>query len=419
MLEITSLINSLSREAATEAGLQLPRRGVTARAYSVPRVDVENCKPTVTWRVTRSCNLHCRNCSNNSASRSEAPELSTEEGLALINDLAALKVPRLIFAGGEPLLRPDLLDLVASARKQNLKSGLATDGTLLTLGNDAELRGAGLNSVGILLERLGPGVDVHRGTPGAYQAVLEAFANCQAAGLEAEIRVPLTRWNYPELPAMLDLIEARQIRRVVFTHLIYGMFGYGIEDDTTHAEKRLALDLIFDRAEDFNRRGLNIAIATDGNHADAIYFYLRMMRANPASAAALYPSLRAMSADVQGAGVGIAGISANGDVHADPYWTNSVLGNVRETPFSEIWGKSTDPLLQGLRNRLPLLKGKCAKCRWKQACGGNVRVRAEKFFGDPWMTDPACYLTRNEIGKEIADPVEAMEDDVLLEEQAA
>jgi radical SAM protein with 4Fe4S-binding SPASM domain len=363
--------------------------------------------------------LHCRNCSNNSASRSEAPELSTEEGLALINDLAALKVPRLIFAGGEPLLRPDLLDLVASARKQNLKSGLATDGTLLTLGNDAELRGAGLNSVGILLERLGPGVDVHRGTPGAYQAVLEAFANCQAAGLEAEIRVPLTRWNYPELPAMLDLIEARQIRRVVFTHLIYGMFGYGIEDDTTHAEKRLALDLIFDRAEDFNRRGLNIAIATDGNHADAIYFYLRMMRANPASAAALYPSLRAMSADVQGAGVGIAGISANGDVHADPYWTNSVLGNVRETPFSEIWGKSTDPLLQGLRNRLPLLKGKCAKCRWKQACGGNVRVRAEKFFGDPWMTDPACYLTSNEIGKEIADPLEAMEDDVLLEEQAA
>lgn len=419
MLEITSLIDSLSREAATEAGLQLPRRGATSRAYSVPRVDVENCKPSVTWRVTRSCNLHCRNCSKNSASRSQAPELSTREGLALINDLAALKVPRLIFAGGEPLLRGDLLDLVRRATDYNLCTNLVTDGTLLSSDKAAELRGAGLNSVSILLERLGSGVDVHRGTPGAYQAVLEAYANCQAAGLDAELRVPLTRWNYPELPAMLDLIEARQIRRVVFTHLIYGMFGYAIEDDTTHAEKRLALDLIFDRAEDFHRRGLNIAIATDDNHVDAIYFYLRMMRTNPASAAQFFPSLRALSADVQGAGVGIAGIDSNGDVHADPYWTNSVLGNVRETPFSDIWGKSTDPLLLGLRNRLPLLKGKCAKCRWKQACGGNIRVRAQKCYGDPWMTDPACYLTSKEIGKEIADPVEAMEDDVLLEEQAA
>ena len=95
------------------------------------------------------------------------------------------------------------------------------------------------------------------------------------------------------------------------------------------------------------------------------------------------------------------------------------LGNVRETPFSEIWEKSADPLLRGLRDRLPLLKGRCANCRWKQACGGNLRVRAEEFFGDPWMADPACYLTNKEISKEITEQVEAMEDDVLLEEQAA
>ena len=117
--------------------------------------------------------------------------------------------------------------------------------------------------------------------------------------------------------------------------------------------------------------------------------------------------------------MGLAGIDSVGDVHPDPYWANYILGNVRETPFSEIWEKSSDPLLRGLRDRLPLLKGRCANCRWKQACGGNLRVRAEEFFGDPWMSDPACYLTDEEISKEVTEQVEAMEDDVLLSEQAA
>ena len=89
------------------------------------------------------------------------------------------------------------------------------------------------------------------------------------------------------------------------------------------------------------------------------------------------------------------------------------------TPFSEIREKSPDPLRRGLRDRLPLLKGKCANCHWKQACGGNLRVRAEEVFGDVWMSDPACYLTNDEIGKEVKEQVEAMEDDVLLGKQAA
>jgi radical SAM protein with 4Fe4S-binding SPASM domain len=187
----------------------------------------------------------------------------------------------------------------------------------------------------------------------------------------------------------------------------------------SHEEKRRALDLILERAEDFHRRGVKIKIATDENHVDGIYLYLRLARKNAFSAADAYRLLPAFGAGVQGAGVGLAGVDSIGDVHPDPYWTNYIFGNVRETPFSEIWGKSSDPLLRGLRDRLPLLKGRCANCRWKQACGGNLRVRAEEVFGDPWMSDPACYLTDKEISKEVVEPVEAMEDDVLLTEQAA
>jgi radical SAM protein with 4Fe4S-binding SPASM domain len=177
--------------------------------------------------------------------------------------------------------------------------------------------------------------------------------------------------------------------------------------------------MLLERAEDFRRRGVAIKIATDENHADAIYLYLRLARRDPRRAAAVRRLLPQYGASVQGAGVGLAGIDSVGDVHPDPYWTSSILGNVRETPFSEIWEKSPDPLLRGLRDRLPLLKGKCANCHWKQACGGNLRVRAEEYFGDPWMSDPACYLTNEEIGKKVTEQDEVMEDDVLLSEQAA
>ena len=70
---------------------------------------------------------------------------------------------------------------------------------------------------------------------------------------------------------------------------------------------------------------------------------------------------------------------------------------MRERKFSEIWLDTSDELMAGLKNRLPLLKGKCATCRFLKMCGGSLRVRAFRVYDDPWMPDPACYLTDGEI----------------------
>jgi radical SAM protein with 4Fe4S-binding SPASM domain len=337
----------------------------------------------------------------------------------LISDLAAFQVPRLLFAGGEPLLRADLLEFVAYARQLGMPTAIFTNGTLLNWKRVVGLKRAGLGSVSILLEGIGREVDRNRGVQAAINTVLEGYENCEDAGLAAEIRTPLNRWNHRELADLLDFIERIQIRKVVFAHLVYTGRGNDPQDDLTHEEKRRALDLILERVEDFHRRGVPISIATDENHADGIYHYLRSARRTPRRAAAVYRLLPECGASVQGAGVGIAGIDSVGDVHPDPYWATHILGNVRQTPFSEIWRRSTDPLLSGLRDRLPLLKGKCANCRWQQVCGGNLRVRAEACFGDAWMPDPACYLTNEEISKDVPEQVGTMEDDVLLKEQAA
>jgi len=419
MLDITQRNASLSMQAEAEIGKFGPPRGAALPVDFLRPLAAANPQPVVTWRVTRSCNLNCLSCLYDSRPRLYEAELTTAEGIELIGDLAAFQVPRLIFAGGEPLLRADLLELVACAHQLGLQPEIFTNGTLLSQAMAAGLKRAGLHSVCILMEGIGRTVDRHRGVLGAFHAVLEGYENCEAAGLAAEIRTPLNRWSYPDLANLLDLVERQRIRKVVFAHLVYAGRGNNPQDDLTHDQKRCALDLLLERAEDFQRRGVEIQIATDENYADGIYQYLRLARWNPRRAAAVYGMLPEGGAAVQGAGVGIAGIDAVGDVHPDAYWANHILGNVREIPFSEIWEKSSDPLLRGLRNRLPLLKGRCANCRWKRACGGNLRVRAEECFGDPWTTDPACYLTNEEIDKEVTEQVETMEDDVLLSEQAA
>ena len=199
MLDITQLNCSLSMQAATGTSKPGPQLEVfSPTGFPLP-LTVRNPKPMVTWRVTRSCNLNCLNCLYDSRPRRYAAELSTAEGMALISDLAAFEVPRLLFAGGEPLLREDLLELVAYARERGIQPSILTNGTLLSPARAAGLKRAGLHSVSILLEGIGREVDRHRGMRGAFNAVLEGYANCEAAGLAVEIRTPLNRWNYPEL----------------------------------------------------------------------------------------------------------------------------------------------------------------------------------------------------------------------------
>jgi radical SAM protein with 4Fe4S-binding SPASM domain len=74
------------------------------------------------------------------------------------------------------------------------------------------------------------------------------------------------------------------------------------------------------------------------------------------------------------------------------------LGSVRERSFSEIWTDPDEPLLVGLRDRRSRIKGRCRQCKFFDACGGSLRVRADAHYSDPWAPDPGCYLTDEEIG---------------------
>ncbi|MCX7887455.1 MAG: radical SAM protein [Verrucomicrobiae bacterium] len=353
-------------------------------------------RPIVVWTITRSCNLRCVHCYSDSHPQAYPGELNTAEAKTVLDDLAGLKVPAVLFSGGEPLLRPDLFELVGYAAGNGLRVTLSTNGTLIDEAVAAELKSLGLTYVGISLDGIGTTNDRFRGVRGAFERAVRGFRNCMAVGQKVGLRLTLTRRNCHDIHRIFDFIEAEGIQRACFYHLVYSGRG-NTADELTPPEVRHALDIIFERTEDFHRRGLNKEILTVDNHVDNAYLYLKLRERNPAYAEKVYQWMKWNGGGTNSSGVGIANIDSHGNVHPDQFWQSATLGNVRERPFSEIWSDDSILLLRQLRNRLPLLKGRCAGCRFKEICGGSFRVRALQVYGDPWQQDPACYLTDEEI----------------------
>ena len=154
--------------------------------------------------------------------------------------------------------------------------------------------------------------------------------------------------------------------------------------------------MICERTLDFSQRGLNKEILTVGNHADGVYLYLKLREQDQPRARKVLNLLRTNGGN--NSGVRIGAVDDTGDVHPDQFWWHYSLGNVRQRKFADIWTDSSEPLLRGLKNRKPLLRGRCARCQYLDLCNGNLRVRAEAVFNDVWAEDPACYLSDEEIG---------------------
>jgi radical SAM protein with 4Fe4S-binding SPASM domain len=354
-------------------------------------------KPVVVWNSTRRCNLSCIHCYANSENKTYPDELTTEEIQKVIRDLGEFGVPVLLFSGGEPLLREDIYENAMLCNEVGIRPVLSTNGTLITEKVAQRIKEAGFGYVGISLDGIGERNDFFRGTKGAFEAAVRGFDNCVAVGQKVGLRLTLTRHNYEQLNAIFDFIEEHRINRACFYHLVYtGRGSYIQQEDLPPEETRKALDLIMDRAADFYHRGLEVDILTVDNHCDGPYLYMRMVREENPRAEEVLQLLKYNGGNSSGLGIGC--IDNEGNVHADQFWWHYSFGNVRKRPFSEIWVDTSDPLMAGLKNRKPLLKGRCSMCRWLDICNGNLRVRAEAVYGDVWAPDPACYLTDKEIG---------------------
>lgn len=350
--------------------------------------------PVVVWNCTKTCNLRCKHCYAESDNKKYEGELSLDEAKAFIDDLSDFKVPVILFSGGEPLLREDIFQLLEYCNSSSIRSTISTNGTLIEKDVSKTLKALNVGYVGISLDGIGAKHDEFRRTKGSFDKALRGIRNCLEVGQKVGLRFTINRHNYNQLEDIFRLIKEEKIPRVCFYHLVYsGRGSEMINDDITKEETRECMNLIMKKALEF---GKEVEILTVDNHADSVYLYLNAQEKYPYLVDRISNLLKLNGGNRSG--MAFANVDFMGNVHPDQFTWNYSFGNIRDNKFSELWQGNEDPILKGLRDRKTLLKGRCSKCKWLPICNGNFRARAEAITGDFWASDPACYLTNEEIG---------------------
>jgi len=168
--------------------------------------------------VTNVCNAHCRFCSFPQVPPASRRMADTHR---LLQGLAATKrrgIHYLIFTGGEPLLYPDLLTILAVCQDLALKTLLVTNGALLSPQLIQDLKKVGLDSLIISIDAANPEIhDRHRGLPGLTSHLTEILPVIHRTGLKTVASVTLSRL-LEDLDALIDFLKNLGFTRVTFSY---------------------------------------------------------------------------------------------------------------------------------------------------------------------------------------------------------
>ena len=380
------------------------RYGIRSAAAPCAPASSRTRKPIVVWNITRTCNLRCIHCYADSHPQQYPGELTKEQCFAVVDDLAAYGASALLLSGGEPLLHPHLAEILECATQKGLKVTISTNGTRITPEWAARFKEWGVAYVGISLDGIGSVHDSFRGVEGAFNAAINGFHCCEEVGQKTGLRLTLTRNNVQSMQDILHFIEQENIPRVCFYHLVPS--GRGVDVAALRPEEaRAAMDMLIERADAWHAAGSKHELLTVTQPADGIYILLRQLREGSPLAEQTYRLLSWNGGGANSSGRGIANIDTQGRIHPDQFWQSVTLGNVKDTPFSEVWDASHAPSaaqLQELRGsddpleRQKKLSGRCATCRHFALCGGGYRTRSAIANGHWYGSDPGCYLTDEE-----------------------
>ena len=347
----------------------------------------------VVWDYTYLCNLRCKHCYA-SAGKPLPDELNTEEALDVVKQLADAGVTIIALSGGEPLMRKDIFDVISLAHDYGMYTAVASNGTLITREFAKKLKDSGLGYIQISLDGATPEThDTFRGLPGVFERTLRGIKNCVEAGVFVEVSTAVTKFNYKEVPDIIEMCEEMGVNWwMMFNFVPTGRGRFIIENDLTPEEREELLKFLWVRlksgrrmqvlstAPQFARVSLQMEEEAKEKAGEVIvptHFY------NPK----LHGQLIELSEFIGGCGAGrfYCAIEPNGDIYPCVFFPLKV-GNVREDRFEDVW--DNNQVFWDLRDR-DKLKGHCGECEYRYVCGG-CRARAYGYFGDYLAPDPGC-----------------------------
>ena len=339
-------------------------------------------RPVVFWNITRRCNLKCLHCYIN-ATAEGGDELTTEEALGVIDQLAEVKSPLIVFTGGEPLLRRDLFKLAEYAVSKGIKVALSTNGTLITRDVARRLKDVGFSYVGVSLDSTNPEFhDRFRGVDGAFLMAVNGIKNAINEGLDVGLRFTLTSRNIDDVQHYIEFALSLGVRRITFYHLSASGRAQGLERDWWYSPGQYVkfIETVIDYAKKYS--GV-IEIETTLGPFDGIYIALRI------GGSEVLKYLNFVES-TGGCGRRTISIYPNGDVYPCQFVDFVKLGNVREMSIKDIL---KNPAVELFINTDRYLKGpKCGSCIFKKYCKGGDRVRAFYMGGGLYGDDPLCPI---------------------------
>ena len=373
-----------------------PGIGAAAKAFEertgikAPRI--------VAWEITRSCNLACAHCRAAAHCEPYPGELSLDECKQVIDDIASITDPILILTGGEPLMRDDIWDIIDYAHEKGLHPVIGTNGTLIDDECARKIAEHGIPRVSVSLDFPdAAGQDAFRGKEGAFAETIEGMRNLRAHGVGVQVNTTITKMNNHLVDQMHEL--ALSEGAAAFHPFLLVPTGRG--------EDLVDVELTPDEYEEVLTWAYHCQ-KTSPMHfkpTDAPQYYRIIRQLCAQEGREVTPETYGMEAMTRGClgGITFVFISHVGDVQPCGYF-DMQLGNVKETPFYEIWEKS--PVFDDLRH-YDRLKGKCGACEYKGVCGG-CRARALAATGDYLAEEPYCaYVPRKEARRRVLEEIQS------------
>lgn len=349
-------------------------------------------RPIVFWNITYKCNLECLHCYINAGPfRREDEELPSSKIIEIAKEMIEMKIPLIIFSGGEPLARKDFFEIIKVFRNsQKPKLALSTNGTLITEDVAKRLKENGFSYVGISIDSTNPQEhDTFRGSKGAFNAAIRGIKNSIKLGLDVGIRTTITKYNIDEVSEIIKYASKLGIKRVSL--YLLDTTGRGTEISEwlpTHQQMIKMCKSLIDNARKYE--DLEILLV----RMNFAGIYIVHLTSNTKEEFLKGLELLGSQGDC---GRKTISIYPDGRVMPCQFINYLTIGDLKKQNLKSVLNPANEALRPFMKIQDYLRGEKCSKCAFKVICGGGSRSRALALTGDPWGDDPACFINPHEI----------------------
>lgn len=337
----------------------------------------------IAWESTHACNFACGHCRAQAQKLPDSNQLTTQEALSLVDQIAHLCKPVLIISGGDPLQRKDIFEIASHASSCGIRVVMSPSGSDITPDVIEKMKASGVKMISISLDGSRPDIhDNFRHMHGAFELAMKNMTYARQGDLPFRVNTTVTQHNLHDLSEILKL--AAEVCAKEWDVFMLVPTGRGkVEMEISPSQYEETLQFIYNASR---ASPIPIKMTCAPQYMRVIAQKQHQQQREPAQ----LPTRGGRPTGGRGcmAGNGFCFISHIGEVFGCGFLPIPA-GNIRQQSFKQIYQQS--PLFVELRNH-SLLKGKCGACEYKTICGG-CRARALSIHKNHMEEEPYCVYT--------------------------